>query len=134
MNAVSGFADFRHDISTFANFSYGIAVLGIPHVPLLNNWFDNSCSPINNDCACLYFYEFEFEISDLSSYFPTRHLADTRLKSVVNPVLYCYSLRSRRRKGRGKGRKGKKEGIPFSPLLRFSPTPLPLPFCACHAG
>ena len=35
-----------------ASFSYGIAVLGTPHVPPLNNWFDNSCSSINDDCAC----------------------------------------------------------------------------------
>ena len=36
-----------------ANFSYSIAVLGTlpPQVPLLNNWFDNSCSSINDDCA-----------------------------------------------------------------------------------
>ena len=49
-----------------ANFSYSIAVLGTPpQVPLLNNWFDNSCSSINDAL------EFEFEISDLSSHFLT---------------------------------------------------------------
>ena len=47
---------------------YGIAVLGTPNVPLLNNWFDNSCSSINDDCACWYFYE------SLSLKFPTFRL------------------------------------------------------------
>ena len=28
------FVDFRHGISVFANFSYGIAALGTPNLPL----------------------------------------------------------------------------------------------------
>ena len=72
-----------------ANFSYSIAVLGTPPPPQVPSWTTGliTAAPLLTMIAL----EFEFEISDLSSHFLTWHLADPSwLKSVVDPVLYCY--------------------------------------------
>ena len=102
--------------------------MGTPDAPLLNNWFDNSCSSINDDCACEYLYEFEFEISNLSCHFPTRHLTDTRLKSVINPVLSAIACVAGVERV-GDGEEGKEEGDSLFPrYCALLPLPFPYPF------
>ena len=105
------------------------SVLGTPDAPLLNNWFDNSLLfYINDDCACQYFYEFEFEISNLSSHFTTRHLADTRLKSVINPVLSAIACVAGVERV-GDREEGKEEGDSLFPrYCALLPLPFPYPF------
>ena len=51
------FVDFRHGIAVFANFSYGIAVLGTPQCPLIKTYLASTFYYLDL-CLLSYFDDF----------------------------------------------------------------------------